>query len=121
MPHLLVQAIMAGAAALLPFAAWLSPAALVQLGWILAGSTALHLVCAALEVATVHDTEHARLALREMYRGRFAVWTLSGLVLAALALATPWIAPWLACATAILALLAYEHSYVQAGQSVPLA
>lgn len=120
-PHLLVQAIMAGAAVLLPFAARLSPAALVPLGWMLVGSAALHLFCVVLEIATAHPTEHARLALREMYRGRFALWTWSGLVLAALALGAPWIGPWLACATAILALLFYEHSYVQAGQSVPLA
>jgi len=120
-PHLLVQAIMAGAAALLPFAAWLSPGVLVLLGWMLAGSAALHLFCAALEIATVHPTEHARLALREMYRGRFALWTWSGLVLAALALGAPWIGPWPACVTALLALFAYEHSYVQAGQTVPLA
>jgi predicted membrane protein len=120
-PHLLVQAIMAGAAALLPFAAWLSPGALVPLGWILAGSAALHLFCAALEIATVHPNEHARLALRAMYRGRFALSTWSGLVLAALALGAPWIGPWLACVAALLALFAYEHSYVQAGQAVPLA
>jgi Fe-S-cluster-containing dehydrogenase component/formate-dependent nitrite reductase membrane component NrfD len=120
-PHLLVQAMMAGAAALLPFAAWLSPGALVPLGWILAGSAALHLLCAALEVVTVHPTEHARLALRDMYRGRFALWTWSGLALAALALGALWIGPWLACTASLLALLAYEHAYVQAGQAVPLA
>ena len=120
-PHLLVQAIVAGAAALLPFAAWLSPGALVPLVWILATAAALHLLCVVLEIATVHPTEHARLALREMYRGRFALWTWSGLTLAALALGAPWIGPWPACVAALLALLAYEHSYVQAGQAIPLA
>jgi Fe-S-cluster-containing dehydrogenase component len=121
LPHLFVQAIVAGAAALLPLAAWLSPNAVVSLGWILAGSAALHLCCAGLEIATVHRTEHARLALREMYRGRLALWTWTGLVLAAVVLGAPWIGTWPASVTALLALFAYEHGYVQAGQAVPLA
>jgi uncharacterized membrane protein len=48
----------------------------------------------------------------------------SGLVLVALALAAPWLSASLVVAAALAALaglLAHEHAYVQAGQSVPLA
>jgi hypothetical protein len=41
-------------------------------------------------------------------------------VLAAVAAAAPWLGPW-AAVPALLGILAYEHAYVQAGQSVPLA
>ena len=42
------------------------------------------------------------------------------MVLIAVAVAAPWIGT-LATPLALAGLLAYEHAYVQAGQSVPLA
>jgi hypothetical protein len=55
-----------------------------------------------------------------MTRGRYAGFFWTGLVLAAAAVAAPWIGV-AATPLALLGLLAHEHAYVQAGQSVPLA
>jgi hypothetical protein len=55
-----------------------------------------------------------------MVRGRFARSFWSGALLAAASIAAPWIGV-AATPLALLGLLAYEHAYVQAGQSVPLA
>ncbi|MBI2962612.1 MAG: polysulfide reductase NrfD [Deltaproteobacteria bacterium] len=119
-PHFAVQAVLAGSAALLPIAAWLEPGALDVLARTLAAACVAHLLAVLGEVTLPHATAHARLAVEEMtartYRGFF--WTGAALVAAAAA------APWLGAAAAPLALaglLAHEHAYVQAGQSVPLA
>ena len=118
--HLLVQAALAGTAALLLAAAWLEPAASPALAWILGGTSAMHLGFVAAEIMLGHPTEHARLAVLEMtsrtYRGFF--W--SGVVLVALAIASPWLGITGAIA-ALAGLLLHEHAYVQAGQAVPIA
>ncbi|HEX6469017.1 MAG TPA: 4Fe-4S dicluster domain-containing protein [Streptosporangiaceae bacterium] len=118
--HLLVQAGLAGAAALLPFAAWLEAGAVTPLGWVLAGAAAAHVLLVLGEVTVGHPTEHAHLAVRAMTRGRYARLFWAGLALTAAGAAAPvagaWVAP-----LALAGLLAYEHAYVQAGQSVPLA
>src|SRR6266536_713124 len=115
--HLLVQAGVAGSAALLLAAAWWQPAAAGWLGWVLMGTCAVHVLLVLGEAGISHPTEHARLAVHEMTRGRLAwvFWAGFGLVAAGITapVAGAWAAP--------LGLAAYEHAYVQAGQCVPLA
>jgi len=119
-PHLLVQSLLAGSAVLLPAAAALEPGAVQPLLWTLAASSTIHLLMVAGETTLTHATAHAHLATREMTRGRFEGFFWAGIVLVAAAAAAPWLG--IAAAPAALAgLLAFEHAYVQAGQSVPLA
>jgi Ni/Fe-hydrogenase subunit HybB-like protein len=119
-PHLLVQALIAGAATLLPLAAWLAPSSVAWLAWLLAGTSALHLLFAAAEGTLEHATAHARLALHLMYSGALGRFAWTGIALACVTLAAPWIG-WWAVLPALGALVAYDHAYVQAGQAVPLA
>jgi len=67
-----------------------------------------------------HPTEHAHLAAAAMTRGRYAGLFWPGLAAVAVAVSAPWAGP-VAVPFALLGLLAHEHAYVQAGQSVPLA
>ncbi|MGH9054392.1 MAG: 4Fe-4S dicluster domain-containing protein, partial [Acidimicrobiales bacterium] len=120
-PHLVVQAVMAGAAAMLPLALWLGPSrTVVGVEALLCAAAAAHLACVLGEITLTHPTAHARAAVDDMTRGRFAGWFWAGVVGAAVAVAAPWVG---AAATplGLLGLLAHEHAYVQAGQSVPLA
>jgi Fe-S-cluster-containing dehydrogenase component len=120
-PHLGVQAVLAGAAALLPAAAWLSPGRAVTAAEItLAIAASVHLLLVAGETALPHGTAHARLATAEMVRGRQRWFFRAGVVLVAAAVAAPWTGV-AAAALALAGLLAHEHAHVQAGQSVPLA
>ncbi len=120
-PHLAVQAVLAGAAAMLPFVLWLSPGRAVTADKvILACAATAHILLVAAETTLPHVTAHAHLASREMTRGRFARFFWPGVALIAAATAAPWLG--LAAAPlALLGLLAHEHAYVQSGQSVPLA
>jgi Fe-S-cluster-containing dehydrogenase component/formate-dependent nitrite reductase membrane component NrfD len=130
--HLLLQALIAGAAVLLPFAGWLEPTAVRPLLWVVGAASLVHLLLVWGEATLPHGTAHARLAVREMLAGRFRAvfWTGIGLgtlgMLAAAAILGAPAAPVAGSggAVAVLALaglLAYEHAYVQAGQCVPLA
>jgi Fe-S-cluster-containing dehydrogenase component/formate-dependent nitrite reductase membrane component NrfD len=114
-PHMLAQAVLVGAATLLPFGH-----AAHELRWIVAGSAAVHISFAVGEISLTHPTAHAHLAVREMTHGRYATVFWSGLILAAAACAAPWIGV-TAVAPALVGVLLYEHAYVQAGQAVPLA
>ena len=119
--HLAVQAVLAGAASLLPFALALSPAkGILAIEVVLSVAAATHLALVWTEVTLPHVTAHAHLATREMTKGRFAVFFRVGLVTVAVAVAAPYIGAY-AVPFALLGLLAHEHAYVQAGQSVPLA
>jgi formate-dependent nitrite reductase membrane component NrfD len=117
--HLLVQAGLAGSAALLPLAAWLEPGAVRPLALTLAGTCLAHLLMVLGEVTVGHPTAHARLAIHELVGGRFAWFFRAGLVLVAAGLLAPLAGAWVA-PLALAGLLAHEHAYVQAGQSVPL-
>jgi len=55
-----------------------------------------------------------------MIGGRYARFFWPGLIAVAVAVAAPWIGV-VAVPFALAGLLAHEHAYVQAGQSVPLA
>lgn len=136
-PHLAVQAVLAGAAAMLPVALWRDESgAATALGWLLAGTALAHLLLVLGETTLPHVTAHARLAVRAMTAGRFRGFFWAGLGLVALALPVPWaveaaeagrvggVGGWLAAGAALAAvagLALHEHAYVQAGQSVPLA
>jgi Fe-S-cluster-containing dehydrogenase component len=111
-PHLLVQAALAGAAAILPFAGDVD-----AVGWIVGAAALGHLLLVAAEATTGHVTDHAALAVRELTRDR---WFRAGVALVAAALAAPWIGI-AAAPLALAGLFAHEHAYVQAGQAVPLA
>jgi hypothetical protein len=90
------------------------------LAFVLAGTCLAHLLLVLGEVTLPHPTAHAHLAVRELVRGRFGRFFWAGIVLAAAGVLAPvagaWVAP-----LALAGLLAHEHAYVQAGQSVPLA
>ena len=112
-PHMLVQAVMLGAATQ------------VLLGvsgavWLLAGAALTHLLLLAAEITTGHPTAHAQAAAHGMTRGRYSRWFWPGVALAVIAAPAPWLGPTAAVA-ALIGLLVHEHAYVQAGQSVPLA
>jgi ferredoxin/Ni/Fe-hydrogenase subunit HybB-like protein len=129
-PHLAVQALLLGAAALLPLAAWLAPAALFALLWTLGLASLVHLLMVWGEVTLTHPTAHARLAVREMTKGRYRAFFWAGVVLTLSAALAPWLSLLgdfdtvvgaIASLCALAGLLLHEHAYVQAGQSVPLA
>ena len=119
-PHLLVQALLLGSAVMLPFAHWLAEGAIVSLEWLLAGAALGHLIMVAGEITLTHPTAHAHLAVRELTRGRYATFFWAGAALVVVSLFAPLIGL-VATPFALVGVLAYEHAYVQAGQSVPLA
>jgi Fe-S-cluster-containing dehydrogenase component/formate-dependent nitrite reductase membrane component NrfD len=119
--HLAVQSAMAGAAGLLPFAvAWSPPGGVRALEIVLAVAAAAHVALALGELTLPHVTAHAHLAVKEMSRGRYALFFQAGLGASLAAVAAPWIGV-AAVPFALVGLLAHEHAYVQAGQCVPLA
>jgi Fe-S-cluster-containing dehydrogenase component/formate-dependent nitrite reductase membrane component NrfD len=118
--HLLVQAVLAGSAALVLVAMRWEPDTVPALQAVLAAAAGLHLLLVGGEGTLTHGTAHARLAAWEMTHGRFAGWFWLGAALVAIGCAAPWLGAW-AAAPALLGLLAHEHAYVQAGQAVPLA
>ncbi len=119
-PHLFVQSLLLGSAALMPFAAWLEPPMVKPLAWVLGASASAHLLMVWGEVTLAHPTAHASLAVWEMTRGRYRAYLWTGIVLTLLAVAAPWLGL-AAVPLALTGLLLHEHAYVQAGQSVPLA
>ncbi|HXT64347.1 MAG TPA: NrfD/PsrC family molybdoenzyme membrane anchor subunit [Pyrinomonadaceae bacterium] len=141
-PHLLVQALSLGSASLLVVAAFenarpralgiYDPFAVMVslLFWILAITTVLHLLMAWGEVSLTHSTAHSRVAIWEMMRGRYkhSFWlgvaaSIFSVFFCALAIfdyaSTSVALP--AALLALIGMMLYEHAYVQAGQSVPLA
>lgn len=127
--HIGVQALVSGAAVTLLLGLFLAPEAVVPAAWLLASGAAVHLAFVLGEASLPHVTAHAHLAVTEMVRGSYRVpfWTgtvlLSVAFVAGAAAAFTGIAPLavLAGLSALGGLLAHEHAYVQAGQSVPLA
>jgi Fe-S-cluster-containing dehydrogenase component/formate-dependent nitrite reductase membrane component NrfD len=119
-PHLLIQALLVGSATLLPFAAWREENAVAPLAWTLTATSLLHLALVWGETSLTHPTAHAHLAVREMTHRRFAAYFWAGLALTLLGVLAPFI-DIAAVPLALTGLLLYEHAYVQAGQSVPLA
>ena len=118
--QLMVQSLLLGSAAILPFADRMESAAVTPLLWLLAGPSLTHLLLVAGEVTLTHATGHARLATYEMTDGRYRNFYRAGMAFTVAAVAAPWIGM-TAVPLALIGLLAYEHAYIQAGQSVPLA
>jgi len=120
-PHLAIQAILVGSASLLPLASAYGPSgAKVGLEAVVAAAAGLHLLMVAGEMTLTHPTAHAHLAAWEMRKGRYARFFWTGALLVAVGVAAPWIGV-VAVPFVLVGLLAHEHSYVQAGQAVPLA
>jgi len=111
-PQHLVACLMAGAATLTVVGE--------DLGVALPVFTLIHILLIVAEVVTPHGTAHARLAIHELVRGKFALafWIGLGLQAAGFAL-TP--IPQISAALILIGLFAYEHAHVGAGQAVPLA
>jgi Fe-S-cluster-containing dehydrogenase component/formate-dependent nitrite reductase membrane component NrfD len=141
-PHLLVQALLLGSAVLLPIVAWLlgtrtvegfisfPPLAFVASLWLLAVTSLVHVLMIWGEVSLTHPTAHARLAIWEMVHGRYQSEFWIGIALSMLGGLLPWLAIFGYVGTsmavggaplALIGLMLFEHAYVQAGQSVPLA
>jgi formate-dependent nitrite reductase membrane component NrfD len=124
-PHLLLQALLLGSAVLLR-----SIQAGTALVWILGVTSLIHLLMIWGEVSLTHPTAHARLAIHEMVHGRYRSYFWTGVLLSLLGALFAWLVmvgvidPSLSVSGAPLALVGmmlFEHAYVQAGQSVPLA
>ena len=141
-PHLFVQALLLGSAVLLPFAAGFkgtrlllafsdaTPLAVAASLWVFAVTSLLHLLMVWGEVSLTHPTAHARLAIWEMVHGRYRSEFWIGTLLSILGGALPWltILGYVSASVgvggaplALIGLMWFEHAYVQAGQSVPLA
>ena len=120
LPHFAVQAVIAGSASMLIVTAWMNSASVVWMGWLLSACGLIHLLLVWGEVTLTHPTAHARLAVSEMIGGRYRRYFWMGIVLMIGGITAPWIGA-VAALLALAALLAHEHAYVQAGQSVPLA
>ncbi len=129
--HLIAQAIMLGAAVLLPFFP-----AMQSLCWLMLGGAMLHLVFALKEAYGSHPTSNAKLAASLLPRikiykdsklGAFGLGlTLSSItaILAPVLLQLQVLSPvsaGLLCAVCCLGIFFYEQAYVRAGQLPPLS
>jgi formate-dependent nitrite reductase membrane component NrfD/ferredoxin len=143
-PHLFFQAVLLGSAVLLPLIVLLrtaiTPEEFIAFGfmrpeilwllWSLGISSTIHLLMVWGEVSLTHPTAHARLAIWEMVKGRYKENFWTGTILSLLGGLLPLLAALGILATslgvagaplALIGLMLFEHAYVQAGQSVPLA
>jgi formate-dependent nitrite reductase membrane component NrfD/ferredoxin len=119
-PHMAVQALLAGSAALTMVDMITVSEAGEALGWMLAGASLIHLLFVLGEVTLPHMTAHAHLATWEMTQGRYRSWFWTGIALSLIGLAAPWLGAWVAL-PALAGLFAHEHAYIQSAQAVPLA
>jgi formate-dependent nitrite reductase membrane component NrfD len=129
LPMLLAQAVAAGGAAYALLDTVMDVPSAEAVRWVLLGGLIAHLVLTAVEI-TAHGTRNVELATRNMTRGEFApvFWTgvaaaLLAAVLTVLALTDVAPVPLAAIGgvLALVAIAASEHSFVKAGQSVPLS
>jgi hypothetical protein len=72
-------------------------------------------------VFTPHPTAHARLAVREMVRGKYRVAFAAGVFLQIAGIIAAMQFGAVSAILVLAGLLAYEHAHVGAGQAVPLA
>lgn len=128
-PHLLVQALLLGSAVLLPVVVIVGGALTLPV-WVLAISSFIHLLMIWGEVSLTHPTAHARLAIWEMVKGRYKSDFWTGIILSLLGGLLPLLAALgvieasfgaAGAPLALIGMMLFEHAYVQAGQSVPLA
>jgi formate-dependent nitrite reductase membrane component NrfD len=126
--HLLVQAVAAGAAVLLLASrsgAGATGAEAVSLAsgslWLFRGTLSLHLLLVVGEATMGHPTAHAALAARNMIFGAWGHFFWLSLAFGVLAVVVAGMSLPIAALAGLVSLLMYEHAFVQAGQSVPLA
>ena len=136
-PHMLAQAMLLGSAVVGLLAVWLQTTtnapgdgAIEIASALLALTTAAHLLVVWGEISLTHPTAHARLAIHEMVRGRYASDFWIGVVMSVIGGLLPLLALFhyidagigiAGAPFALVGMMLYEHAYVQAGQSVPLA
>jgi formate-dependent nitrite reductase membrane component NrfD/ferredoxin len=141
-PHLFFQSALLGSAILLPVIMAVENTSAVErflgiarpeivwLLWILAITSAIHLLMIAGEVSLTHPTAHARLAIFEMVYGRYKADFWFGIILSVFGGLLPFLAVMnvvglpvgvAGAPLALIGLMLFENAYVQAGQSVPLA
>ena len=113
LPQHLLACIVAGSATLLIVGR-------LDLAIPMAIATAIHLMLIAAEVVTPHPTAHARLAVREMVRGKYRFAFAAGWMLQLLGIGFVQFGT-VAAIFILMGLLAYEHAHVGAAQQVPLA
>jgi hypothetical protein len=89
--------------------------------WVFQASLVVHLALALGEASMGHPTAHAALAAENMLRGSYAGPYWAGMLLAVTGLALTVAGMSLGVLGGLIGLLLYEHAFVQAGQSVPLA
>jgi Fe-S-cluster-containing dehydrogenase component/formate-dependent nitrite reductase membrane component NrfD len=133
LPHLLVQATVAGAGilALTAMPVGISADLPDVLGWVLLGGLVANLVVMFAELFSHHPTTHIARAASVMTVGRYSrlFWVgavVVGVVIPLLLLIIflaggPVSALAVAAGLALVGLLAYEHAWVQSGQMVPLS
>ena len=117
--HLLVQAVLAGSGALMLVLAGTESVPLLALTFRV--SVAAHLLLVLGEATMRHPTAHASLAAHNMMAGAFAHFYWVGIALSVVAVLFALSTPTLAAAAGLAGLALFEHAFVQAGQSVPLA
>ena len=141
-PHLFFQAILLGAAILLPLNELLVNVSTIdaaigvirpEVAWlllILGIVSTIHLLMVWGEVSLTHPTAHARLAIWEMVKGRYKNDFWIGTALSFFGGLLPLLAVFdflnisigvAGAPLALIGLVLFENAYVQAGQSVPLA
>jgi len=144
-PHLVIQAILLGAAVLLPGSEYVHRSShegtlLIYLdyfyfqvrntAWILVVASLIHLLMVWGEVSLTHPTSHSRLAVWEMVKGRYKSEFWMGILLSFFGGLLPLLAILnvldltygvAGSPLALIGMMLFEHAYVQAGQSVPLA
>jgi Fe-S-cluster-containing dehydrogenase component/formate-dependent nitrite reductase membrane component NrfD len=118
-PQFALQALVAGSAAIL-VAGGASAGVARPLAGVIAGASLALVLMVAGELGLAHATAHAELAAHHMVRGRYAAVFWPSLALMSAGVLAPWFGA-LAAPLVLAGLLAYEHAYIQSGQSVPLA
>lgn len=116
--HLLIQALVAGSAALILLNQGQLPDSVIVCMRL---TLALHIVLVVGEATMRHPTAHATLAARAMTSGAFAHFFWVSIPLGVLGVVFGASTPLIAAGAALGSLALYEHAFVQAGQSVPLA
>lgn len=116
----LAASVLAGAASLVIASAAVAPELSTLFVTITMIAAVLQLILITAEALTPHPTAHARLAVREMVRGRYRIEFAAGVILLLLGLLNlPFRVD--AAVLILLGLFLYEHAHVGAGQAVPLA
>lgn len=118
-PHLLSQSLLVGSALLSPFAlgAHSMESLVLDVGALMC---LIHLLMVLIEMTVAHPTAHYKAAAWHMTHGKFARPFWISAVLVFVGIFSPLLG-FVPLVIAGIGLLGYEHAYIQAGQSVPLA